>query len=89
VLWFTLWFMVILKIPALYLALVIWWAVKDPPGTATGPAADGLGEGGGPGWRPNRDRPRTRRPGRGPHDSPLRRPSRVRVAAASAGRRSR
>ena len=69
-LWFTIWFMVILKIPVLYLAYVIWWAVKDPPEShalpapATGgPAAD---EGGG-GWQ----RRSRRRPGPrgGPHGS--------------------
>ena len=30
-LWFTIFFLVILKIPAAYLGYVIWWAVKDPP----------------------------------------------------------
>ena len=30
-LWLTIWFTVILKIPAVYLAYVIWWSVKDPP----------------------------------------------------------
>ena len=28
-LWFTLWFLVILKIPAIYLAWVIWYAYKS------------------------------------------------------------
>jgi hypothetical protein len=72
--WFTIWFMVILKIPAIYLAYVIWWAVKDPPAPETG--AGGAGYGGGVG--PPRT-PRTRRPapGRrpGPHGTPARRPS--------------
>ena len=27
-LWLTIWFTVILKIPAIYLAYVIWWSVK-------------------------------------------------------------
>jgi len=72
VLWFTLWFLVILKIPALYLAWVIWYAVKDPPEeAATGDQE--AGEGGGPGWRPTADR-RRRRPRRGPHGGPVRRP---------------
>ena len=70
-LWFTLWFLVILKIPAIYLAWVIWYAVKDPPDAAAGegPGADE----GGPGWRPTSDR-RRERPRRGPHGSPVRRP---------------
>jgi hypothetical protein len=71
--WLTIWFMVILKIPAIYLAYVIWWAVKDPPGPETGAAGDGFGGGIGPPWRPP-----TRRsaPGRqpGPHGAPVRRP---------------
>ena len=33
-LWFTIFFLVILKIPAAYLGYVIWWAVKDPPNRA-------------------------------------------------------
>jgi hypothetical protein len=74
--WFTIFFMVILKIPALYLAYVIWWAVKDPPTPDTGAAGGGYGGGVGP-----RRRPPTRKPapGRqpGPHGSPVRRPSPV------------
>jgi hypothetical protein len=74
-LWFTIWFMVILKIPALYLAYVIWWAVKDPPapGTAGGGGLPRLDD------RPRPWRPRARRPvpGRrpGPHGTPARRPA--------------
>jgi hypothetical protein len=75
--WFTLWFMVILKIPILYLAYVIWWAVKDPPDAYSGPAADDVGDGDGPGWRPSRGRGPLRRPRRGPHGAPERRPARV------------
>jgi hypothetical protein len=71
VLWFTLWFLVILKIPALYLAWVIWYAVKDPPEQAEAGEAGGP-EGDGPGWRPG-DRRRLR-PRRGPHGGPVRRP---------------
>ena len=77
-LWFTLWFLVILKIPAIYLAWVIWYAVKDPPDAADGgePRVD---EGGGPGWRPTTDRRRVR-PRHGPHGGPARRPLPRRVA---------
>jgi hypothetical protein len=75
-LWFTLWFMVILKIPALYLCYVIWWAVKDPP-LESGAAGGGIG-GGGVDFDPRR-RPHTPIPGRrpGPHGSPDRRHGRV------------
>jgi hypothetical protein len=41
-LWFTIWFMVILKIPILYLAYVIWWSVKDAPEPATGEGSGGI-----------------------------------------------
>jgi hypothetical protein len=63
-LWFTLWFMVILKIPALYLCYVIWWAVKDPPAAAPGTSGEGFGGGG---LEPPRRRgPRAPAPGRHP-----------------------
>jgi hypothetical protein len=78
-LWFSIWFLVILKIPIAYLAYVIWWAVKDPPASAGGPALgaaeDGDSGGGTPG--PARVRfPRRPVPGRrpGPHGRPARRP---------------
>jgi hypothetical protein len=78
-LWFSIWFLVILKIPIAYLGYVIWWAVKDPPEPSAGPGyppptsrdSGGGGVGG----------PHTRRvpkpiPGRrpGPHGVPARRP---------------
>ncbi|HXV59006.1 MAG TPA: hypothetical protein VD704_14170 [Gaiellaceae bacterium] len=70
--WFTLWFMVILKIPALYLCYLIWWSTKDPPAASTGTAWGSLGGGGLP---PRRRGPRAPVPGRrlGPHGSPDRR----------------
>lgn len=76
--WFTLWFMVILKIPALYLAYVIWWAVKDPPAQPAGEAPFGLGGSEGP-----RRGPRAPVPGRrpGPHGAPVRREQRMPAAA--------
>jgi hypothetical protein len=72
-LWLTIWFMVILKIPAIYLAYVIWWAVKDPPVPDTG-AGGTFGGGAGP---PRHPRTRTPAPGRhpGPHGTPVRRPT--------------
>ena len=78
-LWFTIFFLVILKIPAAYLGYVIWWAVKDPPEPGTDPAYDrafpGGEDGGGPVWHPSSGR-RSAAPGRhpGPHGSPERRP---------------
>jgi hypothetical protein len=75
-LWFTIWFMVILKIPALYLCYVIWWAVKDPPVEAPGGSSDGYG---GSGTPPGRHGPRLPVPGRrpGPHGKPARRQART------------
>jgi hypothetical protein len=82
-LWLTIWFMVILKIPILYLAYVIWWAVKDPPEAFAGGASDGeLGQGP-PGWRSD-PRRRRRRPWDGPHGSPSRRHARGRPATVRA-----
>ena len=79
-LWFTIWFMVILKIPVLYLGYVIWWAVKDPPEAYAVASPEDLG-GGGPGWHPRRRRfgPRS-----GPHGSAVRRPAGGRRARARA-----
>jgi hypothetical protein len=72
--WLTIWFMVILKIPAIYLAYVIWWAVKDPPAPESGAAGEGFGGGSGTPWRPRTRKPAPgRRPG--PHGTPARRPS--------------
>ena len=30
-LWFTVVFLILLKIPIVYLCYIVWWAVKDPP----------------------------------------------------------
>jgi hypothetical protein len=90
-LWFTIWFLVILKIPAAYLAYVIWWAVKDPPAPSTGPAfgqAWSGDDGGGAGGPGKRRLPRQPVPGRrpGPHSSPIRRPVPLRARERVAGR---
>ena len=85
-LWLTIWFTVILKIPAVYLAYVIWWSVKDPPTAAAGNAGEGLGGGG---IEPPRRRgPRTPVPGRrpGPHGTSDRRRRREPVLVATARR---
>ena len=84
-LWLTLWFAVALKIPALYLAYVIWWSVKDPPAADPGNAQGGADGGdAGPGRRGPRAPGRDRR--RGPHGSPDRRPRRTATLAARASR---
>jgi hypothetical protein len=75
-LWFTLVFLVALKIPIVYLCWVVWWAIKDPPQPGEGAeGAVGEADSGGPGsgswWRPPMP---GRRPRRGPHGSPTRKP---------------
>jgi hypothetical protein len=83
-LWFSIWFLVILKIPIAYLGYVIWWAVKDPPEPTSGPAYGRAGseDGGGGVGGLGRRRPASgpipgRRPG--PHGVPSRRPRPVRA----------
>lgn len=66
--WLFVWFMVILKIPILYLAYVLWWAIKDPPDPA-GESGDSAVEDGGNPWKPRQ------RSGDGPHGRPERRPA--------------
>jgi hypothetical protein len=72
--WLALWFLVILKIPILYLAWVIWWAVKDPPDGQTGESA-GDGEDGGLGYPPEGWHRPSSRPHRGPDRRPAPRPA--------------
>jgi hypothetical protein len=85
--WFSLVFLVLLKIPLLYLCYVVWWAVKQPP--ASGADAAGSGEEHGPdrpqpGWWWRKRAPRRPPLRHGPHGSPERRP-----AVARAPRRER
>ncbi len=82
-LWFTIVFLVLLKIPIVYLCYVVWWAVKDPPqpgeDAATGLSGTGSSgpDSGSSWWR----RPlQGRRPRHGPHGSPARRPQTAAVA---------
>jgi hypothetical protein len=77
--WFSIWFLVILKIPIAYLGYVIWWAVKDPPEPSSGPefgAAESGNGNGGVGGPARRRAPHKPIPGRrpGPHGVPARRP---------------
>jgi hypothetical protein len=74
VVWYTLWFLVILKIPVIYLAWVIWWAVKDPPDGPGDASAEEEGPEGGGGLSPRRP---SSRPHRGPDRRPARRPART------------
>ena len=66
--WLFIWFMVILKLPILYLAYVLWWAIKDPPEPG-GASGDASAEDGGSPWRPRQ------RAGNGPHGRPDLRPA--------------
>jgi len=81
--WTAIWFLVVLKLPVLYLAWVIWWAVKDPPDSdlELGGAGELGDDGGDGGWLRGRRRSRLR-PRTGPHGGPVRRPVRPRVARA-------
>jgi hypothetical protein len=70
VVWEFIFMMLVLKIPIVYLGLVVYWAVKaepDPPEPALLPAV--LDPEPRPPWR-RPDRPRRPRPG--PHGSPVR-----------------
>jgi hypothetical protein len=66
--WELIWMLVILKIPVIYLCLVVWWAVRARPAPlepALRPATSDIDPK--PGWHFLR---RPRRPRRGPHGSP-------------------
>ncbi len=76
--WEIVFMLVVLKIPIVYLCLVVWWAIKAEPRPGEAVAVPAEGEpGDGPAWwwRPSR---RGRRPG--PHGSPQRRPERTAAA---------
>jgi hypothetical protein len=84
--WELIWMLVILKIPVIYLCLVVWWAIRSEPKPlepAVLPAL--IDPEPHPGWRPARGGARFRRPERGPHGSPSRRPGR-KVARAGVRR---
>ena len=74
--------LVILKIPVIYVCLVVWWAVRAKPAPfepALKPVAAEPDPR--PGWSYSRVRPR--RPGRGPHGAPGRGYTRVARAKAT------
>jgi hypothetical protein len=80
VVWEFVFMMLVLKIPIVYLGLVVYWAVKaepEPPEPALLPAVLPEPEPRAPWSRPVR--PRGRRPG--PHGSPVRTFARTRRAA--------
>ena len=84
--WEIVLFMVILKIPVVYLAMVIYYAVKAEPKPEEGAAVTaGLGDDSGPGGRRLRTRPRRL----GPHGRPTRSVPRTARAAATAARSDR
>jgi hypothetical protein len=82
--WELIWMLVILKIPVVYLCLVVWWAIRSEPkplepAVARVPVEPEPR----PGWRFSRPVPGRRR--RGPHGSPSRRYGR-KVARAEPSR---
>ncbi len=88
--WEIVFLMVILKIPIVYLCMVVWYAIKaEPkPGTGDASAAGTRPDEPGPGWG-RRPRPRRLRP-RPPHGGPTRRhprTPRTAFARARTGRR--
>jgi len=85
--WELVWFMVILKLPIVYLACVVWWAVRGKPEPLEPAIAVGVHEpllDQSPGRRFAR---RAHRPRSGPHGSPRRAPARRAHATATAEKR--
>jgi hypothetical protein len=79
--WELIWMLVILKIPVVYLCLVVWWAVRakpEPLEPALRPVSAEPDPR--PGWQYSRV---PRRPRRGPHGSPGRGYARVARAKAT------
>ena len=87
--WEIVFLMVILKIPIVYLCLVVWYAVRAKPVSGGGEAAGVRTDPDGPG--PRRGRRHGRRPGpRRPHGGPARvYPRTARAALARAARLER
>jgi hypothetical protein len=83
--WELIWMLVILKIPVVYVCLVVWWAIKAKPAPLepvrrTAPLAIDPR----PGWRFSRTPSRV--PRRGPHGRPSRGARRQTVGARAARR---
>jgi hypothetical protein len=83
--WEFIFLMVVLKIPIVYLCLVVYWAVRGDGRPAEGAALVAVPELG-PRPDPWSRRPRRRRPG--PHGSPVRSYARARRPVAGAAPRS-
>jgi hypothetical protein len=84
--WEIVFLMVILKIPIVYLSMVIYYAVKSEPKPEEGASVSvGLDDDSGPGGRRRRTRPRQL----GPHGRPTRSIPRTARAAATAARSDR
>jgi hypothetical protein len=82
--WELIWMLVILKIPVVYLCLVVWWAIRsEPKPLEAAPTAVRIDPEPRPGWRFSSTRPR--RLPRGPHGTPSR-GYRRKVARAGASR---
>lgn len=64
--WEIIFMLVILKIPVVYIAVVVWWAIKAEPEPGDLAGAPVLSDTPSPGSTPRRRRPRGRRPDR-PH----------------------
>ena len=77
--WELIFLMVILKIPIVYLCLVVWWAVRAKPVPEEGAALQGVPVAPRP-WDDPRRRRRRPRPPR-PHGGPTRNYARSRRAA--------
>jgi hypothetical protein len=64
--WEIIFMLVILKIPIVYIAVVIWWAVKAEPEPGGLAGVTAVSDTPAPGTPPRGRKPRGRRPGR-PH----------------------
>jgi hypothetical protein len=78
--WEAIFMLVILKIPIIYLAIVVWWAVRAAPEAPTGGDEAGVLEPPAPCDWSDWQRRRSPRPGRGPGRPRGRVPARVRVS---------
>ena len=84
--WEAVFMLVVLKIPIVYLCLVVWWAIRAEPRPLEGAQVVAVVPEPDAGPRPSfwrrRVWPRRLRPG--PHGSPVRRPARAAVYQARA-----